>query len=98
MNDVAFPVARVLAGIDAAAAGGLTPVKINMVAKRGVNDDSIAPMAERFRGTGHILRFIEYTDVGTTNGWRLDEVVPAAERRWTERINARSSARGARGR
>ena len=79
MNDVAFPVARVLAGIDAAAAAGLTPVKINMVVKRGVNDDSIAPMAERFRGTGHILRFIEYMDVGTTNGWRLDEVVPAAE-------------------
>ncbi len=98
MNDVAFPVARVLGGIDAAAATGLTPVKINMVIKRGVNDDSIAAMAEHFRGTGHILRFIEYMDVGTTNGWRLDEVVPAAERRWTERINARSSARGARGR
>jgi cyclic pyranopterin phosphate synthase len=79
MNDVAFPVARVLAGIDAAAAAGLTPVKINMVVKRGVNADSIAPMAERFRGTGHILRFIEYMDVGTTNGWRMDDVVPAAE-------------------
>ena len=89
MNDVAFPVARVLAGIDAAAAAGLAPVKINMVVKRGVNDSSIAPMAEHFRGTGHVLRFIEYMDVGTTNGWRMDDVVPAAEiiatinERWT---------------
>ena len=89
MNDVAFPVARVLAGIDAAAAAGLAPVKINMVVKRGVNDGSIAPMAEHFRGTGHVLRFIEYMDVGTTNGWRMDDVVPAAEiiatinERWT---------------
>jgi GTP 3',8-cyclase len=79
MNDVAFPVARVLAGIDAAAAAGLTPVKINMVVKRDVNDDCIAPMAERFRGSGHILRFIEYMDVGTTNGWRMNDVVPAAD-------------------
>jgi GTP 3',8-cyclase len=79
MNDVAFPVARVLAGIDAAAAVGLTPVKINMVVKRGVNDRRIIEMAERFRGTGHIVRFIEYMDVGTTNGWRMDDVVPAAE-------------------
>jgi cyclic pyranopterin phosphate synthase len=78
MNDVAFPVARVLEGIDAAAAAGL-PVKVNMVVKRGLNDDSILAMARRFRGTGHALRFIEYMDVGTTNGWRLDEVVPAAE-------------------
>jgi GTP 3',8-cyclase len=79
MNDVAFPVARVLAGIDAAAAAGLAPVKINMVVKRGVNDGSITAMAEHFRSTGHVLRCIEYMDVGTTNGWRMDDVVPAAE-------------------
>jgi cyclic pyranopterin phosphate synthase len=79
MNDVGFPVARVLAGIEAAAAAGLTPVKVNMVVKRGVNDGSILEMARFFRGTGHVLRFIEYMDVGHTNGWRLDEVVPAAE-------------------
>jgi cyclic pyranopterin phosphate synthase len=79
MNDVAFPVARVLAGIEAAAAAGLAPVKINMVVKRGVNDGGIAAMAEHFRGTGHVLRFIEYMDVGTTNGWRMDDVVPASE-------------------
>jgi GTP 3',8-cyclase len=78
-NDVAFPVARVLAGIEAAAAAGLTPIKVNMVVQRGVNDRSIAPMAEFFRETGHILRFIEYMDVGATNGWRMDDVVPAAE-------------------
>ena len=78
MNDVRFPVQRVLDGIDAAAAAGL-PVKVNMVVQRGVNDDSIADMAERFRGTGTILRFIEYMDVGTTNGWQLEDVVPAAE-------------------
>jgi len=78
MNDVDFPVARVLAGIDAAAAAGL-PVKVNMVVKRGVNDAGVLPMAEHFRGTGHILRLIEYMDVGSTNGWRLDEVVPADE-------------------
>ncbi len=87
MNDVAFPVARVLEGIDVAAAAGLTPVKINMVVKRGVNDDRIIEMAERFRGSGHILRFIEYMDVGTTNGWRMDDVVPAAQIAAT--INAR---------
>jgi GTP 3',8-cyclase len=79
MNDVGFPVARVLAGIDAAAAAGLTPVKVNMVVKRGVNDHCIGAMSEHFRGTGHILRLIEYMDVGTTNGWRMDDVVPAAE-------------------
>jgi GTP 3',8-cyclase len=79
MNDADFPVADVLAGIDAAADAGLAPVKINMVVKRGVNDDSIVPMARRFRGTGHIVRFIEYMDVGATNGWRMDEVVPSAE-------------------
>jgi len=78
MNDVRFPVGRVLDGIDAAAAAGL-PVKVNMVVQRGVNDESIAEMAERFRGTGHILRFIEYMDVGTSNGWQLEDVVPAAE-------------------
>jgi len=79
MNDVDFPVARVLEGIDAAAAAGLAPLKINMVVKRGVNEDSIVPMARRFRGSGHIVRFIEYMDVGATNGWRMDDVVPAAE-------------------
>jgi cyclic pyranopterin phosphate synthase len=79
MNDVDFPVSDVLDGIDAAAAAGLSPVKINMVVKRGVNADGILPMAEHFRGTGHIVRFIEYMDVGTTNGWRLDDVVPAQE-------------------
>jgi cyclic pyranopterin phosphate synthase len=79
MNDVGFSVERVLEGIDAAAAAGLSPVKVNMVVKRGVNEQSILPMARHFRGTGHILRFIEYMDVGATNGWRLDDVVPAAE-------------------
>jgi|SRR5450755_1537686 cyclic pyranopterin phosphate synthase len=79
MNDVSFPVGRVLAGIDAADAAGLTPVKVNTVVKRGVNDRSIVPMARYFRHTGHILRFIEYMDVGNTNGWRMDEVVPAGE-------------------
>ena len=79
MKDVNFPVGHVLEGIDAAAAVGLTPIKINMVVKRGVNEDSILPMARTFRGSGHILRFIEYMDVGTTNGWRLDDVVPASE-------------------
>jgi GTP 3',8-cyclase len=78
MNDVDFPVARVLAGIDAAAAAGL-PVKINAVVKRGLNDDAVLELARRFRGTGHVVRFIEYMDVGHTNGWRLDDVVPAAE-------------------
>jgi GTP 3',8-cyclase len=79
MNDVDFPVERVLAGIEAAAAAGLAPVKVNTVVKRGVNEDSILPLARYFRGTGHIVRFIEYMDVGHTNGWRLDDVVPAAE-------------------
>ncbi|MCC6224435.1 MAG: GTP 3',8-cyclase MoaA [Thermoleophilia bacterium] len=79
MNDVDFPVERVLEGIEAAAGAGLTPVKVNMVVKRGVNEDSIVPMARHFHGSGHILRFIEFMDVGTTNGWRLDDVVPAAE-------------------
>ena len=75
MNDVDFPVADVLDGIEAAAEAGLGPVKVNMVVKRGVNDDQIVPMARRFRGSGHILRFIEFMDVGASNGWRLDDVV-----------------------
>jgi cyclic pyranopterin phosphate synthase len=79
MNDVDFPVARVLEGIDSAARAGLTPVKVNMVVKRGDNEGSVLAMARRFHGTGHILRFIEYMDVGHTNGWRMDDVVPAAE-------------------
>ena len=79
INDVKFPVKRVLAAIDAAAEAGLGPVKINTVLKRGVNDDEILALVERFRGTGHVLRFIEYMDVGATNGWLLDDVVPSAE-------------------
>ncbi len=79
MNDVDFPVARVLEGIEAAAAAGLAPLKINMVVKRGVNDHTIVPMARRFKGTGHIVRFIEFMDVGSSNGWRMDDVVPSAE-------------------
>jgi cyclic pyranopterin phosphate synthase len=79
MNDVDFPVRRVLDGIDAAVAAGLGPVKVNAVLKRGVNDHGIEALAERFRGTGVILRFIEFMDVGSTNGWRLDDVVPAQE-------------------
>jgi len=78
LNDVDFPVARVLAGIESAAAAGL-PVKVNCVVKRGVNDGEILALARHFHGTGHTLRFIEYMDVGHTNGWRLDDVVPAAE-------------------
>jgi len=78
MNDVDFPVERVLEGIDSAAAVGL-PVKVNAVVKRGLNDDGIVDMARHFRGTGHILRFIEFMDVGHTNGWRMDDVVPAKE-------------------
>jgi len=79
MNGIDFPVARVLDGIDAALEAGLTPVKINMVVRRGVNEDSVVPMARWARETGVILRFIEYMDVGHSNGWRLDEVVPAAD-------------------
>jgi len=78
LNDVDFPVDRVLEGIDAAVAAGL-PVKVNAVVKRGVNDHQILPMAAFFRERGQTLRFIEYMDVGHTNGWRLDDVVPAAE-------------------
>jgi cyclic pyranopterin phosphate synthase len=87
MNDADFPVAKVLAGIDAAAQAGLGPLKINMVVKRGTNDDQVADMAEHWRGTGHIVRFIEYMDVGSTNGWRMDDVVPSAE--VIRRISAR---------
>jgi cyclic pyranopterin phosphate synthase len=78
LNDVDFPVEKVLDGIDAAHAAGL-PVKVNAVVKRGVNEDQIVPMARFFRERGHTLRFIEYMDVGHTNGWRLDDVVPARE-------------------
>jgi len=78
LNDVDFGVERVLEGIEAAAAAGL-PVKVNAVVKRGVNDDGVVEMARYFRDAGHTLRFIEYMDVGATNGWRLDDVVPAAE-------------------
>ena len=79
MNDVDFPVADVLAGIEAAHAAGLSHIKVNMVVKRGTNDHEILPMARHFRGTGTTLRFIEYMDVGATNGWRMDEVLPSAE-------------------
>jgi len=79
MNDVDFPVARVLEGIEAAAAAGLAPLKVNTVVRRGVNDHTIVAMARRFKGTGHIVRFIEFMDVGSSNGWRMDDVVPSAE-------------------
>lgn len=79
INDVGFPVQRVLAAIDHAVLAGLHPVKVNMVVKRGVNNQDILPMAQYFRGRSVILRFIEYMDVGTANGWRLDDVVTAEE-------------------
>jgi len=79
MNDVDFPVSAVLDGIAAAADAGLNPVKVNMVVKRGVNEHEIVPMARHFRGSGHIVRFIEFMDVGSSNGWRLDDVVPSRE-------------------
>jgi GTP 3',8-cyclase len=79
MNDVEFPVARVLEGIEAAAAAGLAPIKVNAVVHRRVNDHTVVDLARRFHGTGHVVRFIEYMDVGTTNGWRLDDVVPGEE-------------------
>ncbi len=87
MNDADYPVAKVVEAIEVAAAEGLGPVKINMVVKRGVNDSEVVRMAERWKGTGHIVRFIEYMDVGSTNGWRMDDVVPSAEivRRISER-------------
>jgi cyclic pyranopterin phosphate synthase len=79
MNDVDFPVAEVLAGIEAARAAGLGPVKVNMVVKRGTNEQEILPMARHFKGSGVVLRFIEYMDVGSSNGWRMDEVLPSDE-------------------
>ncbi|MBI5922017.1 MAG: GTP 3',8-cyclase MoaA [Betaproteobacteria bacterium] len=83
MNDVDYPVSQVLDGIAAAEAAGLMPIKVNMVVKRGTNDHAILPMARHFRSTpsnsGHIVRFIEYMDVGSSNGWKLDEVLPSAE-------------------
>ena len=79
MNDVDFSVSKVLEGIDAAAAAGLGPIKINVVVKRGVNEDSVVPMARHFKGSGHIVRFIEFMDVGATNGWRMESVMPSAE-------------------
>ncbi|GAD23994.1 GTP 3',8-cyclase MoaA [Acidovorax sp. MR-S7] len=79
MNDMDFPVADVLAGIEAAQAAGLERIKVNMVVKRGTNDHEVVRMARHFRGTGITLRFIEYMDVGATNGWRMDEVLPSAD-------------------
>jgi cyclic pyranopterin phosphate synthase len=86
MNDVGFPVQEVLDGVAAAAAVGLDPIKINMVVKRGVNEGSVVEVARHFRQTGQVVRFIEYMDVGTTNGWRLDDVVSGRE--IVELINA----------
>ena len=79
MNDVDFPVADVLRGIDAAVAAGLTPVKVNMVVKRGVNDHTVVGMAKHFKGTGVVVRFIEFMDVGATNGWRMDDVMASRD-------------------
>jgi cyclic pyranopterin phosphate synthase len=79
MNDMEFPVQRVLEGIKAAEEVGLSPIKINMVVKRGINDHSLLSMARHFHGSGHILRFIEFMDVGSTNSWRMDDVVSAKE-------------------
>jgi GTP 3',8-cyclase len=86
MSDISLSVERVLEGIEAASAVGMAPIKINMVVKRDVNEQSLLPMARHFKGTGHILRFIEYMDVGQTNGWCLDDVVPASK--IIETINA----------
>ncbi len=79
MNDMDFPVALVLEGIEAATAAGLPPAKVNAVVRRGVNDHTLVDLARHFRGTAHVLRFIEFMDVGTTNGWRMDEVLPASD-------------------
>ena len=79
MNDVDFPVSEVLAGIEAARDAGLGPIKINMVVKRGTNENQILPMARHFRGSGMVLRFIEFMDVGASNGWRMDDVLPSSE-------------------
>ena len=87
MNDADFPVAKVLEGIEAAAQAGLAPIKVNMVVKRGVNDHQVVDMARHFRGTGRIVRFIEFMDVGSTNGWRMDDVIPSAE--VVRRVSAR---------
>jgi GTP 3',8-cyclase len=87
MNDVDFPVSRVLSAIDAASAAGLDPVKVDMVVRRGVNDTSVVPMAAHFRGSGRIVRFIEYMDVGNSNGWQMSDVVSGAEIR--DAIHAR---------
>jgi cyclic pyranopterin phosphate synthase len=87
MNDVGFPVQRVLDGMAAADAAGLGPIKVNTVVRRELNEHAVLDLAERFRGTGTTVRFIEYMDVGQTNGWRLDDVVPAAE--IAERVHAR---------
>jgi cyclic pyranopterin phosphate synthase len=86
MNDADYPVADVLRGIDAALAAGLTGLKVNMVVQRGVNDAQVIPMAQHFRGTGVTLRFIEYMDVGSTNGWRMNEVLPS--RKLIERLSS----------
>jgi len=86
MNDADFPVDEVLAGIEEAQRVGLGPIKVNMVVKRGTNDEQILPMARHFKGSGAVLRFIEYMDVGATNGWRMDEVLPSAQ--VVERIHA----------
>lgn len=87
MNDVGFPVSTVLEAIDVASEVGLGPIKVNAVIKRGVNEHSVVDMARHFRGTGHIVRFIEFMDVGNSNGWRLDDVVPAEE--MIERVHAK---------
>ena len=79
MNDADFPVAKVLEGIEAAAAAGLAPIKVNVVVKRGINDHQVVDLARHFRGSGHIVRFIEFMDVGSTNGWRMDDVIPSKE-------------------
>jgi GTP 3',8-cyclase len=79
MNDVDFPVTDVLRGIDAALAAGLAPVKVNMVVKRGVNEHTVVQMAQHFKGTGVVVRFIEFMDVGATNGWRMDDVMPSRD-------------------
>jgi cyclic pyranopterin phosphate synthase len=79
MNDADFPVEKVLDGITAASNAGFSPIKINMVVKRGVNDDQVVEAARHWRDSGHILRFIEFMDVGSTNGWRMDDVIPSAE-------------------
>ncbi|HLF71301.1 MAG TPA: GTP 3',8-cyclase MoaA [Dehalococcoidia bacterium] len=86
MNDVGFPASKVLEAIDNAATAGLAPVKVDMVVKRGINDQDVVSMARHFRGSGHILRFIEFMDVGSTNGWRMDDVVSAQQIR--DQLNA----------